>query len=65
VANAGTAAMFDVINIAKVKIVANAVVMVYLLLFFLLRLRFISVPSTDTIDKRIPHLIGQVTQKNT
>jgi hypothetical protein len=26
---------------------------------------FISVPSTDTTDKRIPHLIGQVTQKNT
>ncbi len=56
---------------ATTKIVANektfAAVTMELFSFFLLLLRlcFISVPSTNTIDKRIPLLIGQVTQKNT
>ena len=49
-------AIIDAVIIARAKIV-DAAVMNYLLLFFLMRC--ISMPSTNTMDKRLLFLIGQ------
>jgi hypothetical protein len=52
---------------ATKRIVANekTFAVVTMELFLMLRCFFISLPSTNPMDKRFPLLIGQVTEKNT